>query len=82
MSSKQDRVLEALKKNSTNLAAFNTWFQSKADRKRAEIVERFIKECGCMPSDAEICMGPSPDQTSGDTVVLKIWVQKRKDDPV
>jgi hypothetical protein len=79
MTSKQDRVLQSLKKNSTSLAAFDTWFQGKADRKRTEIVERFVRECGCLPSDAEICLGPDPLQSAGDKVVLKIWVQQRKD---
>jgi hypothetical protein len=77
MSKSNERVLAALKKNSQNLGAFDTWFQGKADRKRREVVERFVKECGCMPTDAEICMGPDPDQTEGDMVVLKIWVQHR-----
>lgn len=75
--SKQEQVLAALKKNSQNLGAFDTWFQSKADRKRKQIVERFVQECGCMPTDAEICLGPDPDQTGGDTVIMKIWVQHR-----
>jgi hypothetical protein len=77
MSGKQERVLAALKKNSQNLGAFNNLFQGKADRKRKEIVERFVKECGCLPTDAEICIGPDPDQSAGETVVLKIWVQHR-----
>ena len=77
MTNNHERVLGALKKNVQNLGAFDNWFRSKADRKRTEIVERFVKECGCMPTDAELCMGPDPEQTSGDTVVLKIWVQHR-----
>jgi hypothetical protein len=77
MTNKQDQVLAALKKNSQNLGAFDTWFRSKADRKRKEIVERFIRETGCMPTDAEICLGPDPEQTEGATVVMKIWVQSR-----
>ena len=72
-----NRVLHALKKNSQNLGSFNTWFQGKADRKRTQIVERFVRETGCMPTDAVLCVGPDPDQTEGDTVVLKIWVQNR-----
>lgn len=74
---KQEMVLNALKKNSQSLGAFDDLFRGKADRKRTEIVERFVKECGCMPTDAEICLGPDPDQTTGDTVVLEIWVQHR-----
>ena len=77
MSKSNDRVLAALKKNSQNLGAFNTWFQGKADRRRTQIVERFVKECGCMPTDAMICLGPAQDQTEGDMVVVKIWVQHR-----
>jgi hypothetical protein len=77
MSKSNERVLAALKKNSQNLGAFDTWFQGKADRKRKEIVERFVRECGVMPTDAMVCMGPDPAQTEGETVVLKIWVQHR-----
>jgi len=76
---KQELVLNAIKKNTQNLGAFNNLFQGKADRKRTEIVERFVRECGVLPSDAEICLGPDPAQTSGETVIMKIWVQKRKD---
>lgn len=74
---KHEHVLAALKKNSLNLGAFNDWFRSKADRKRTEIVERFVRECNCMPTDAVLCMGKDPDQTEGDTVVWKIWVEHR-----
>lgn len=74
---KQELVIEALKRNSQNLGAFDNWFQGKADRKRTQIVERFVRECGCMPTDAEICMGPDQDQTEGDTINLKIWVRNR-----
>ena len=77
MTNGDERVLNALKKNVKNLGAFDNWFRSKADRKRTEIVERFVRECGCMPTDAEICLGPDPEQTAGDNVVLKIWVQHR-----
>ena len=77
MSKSNERVLAALKKNSQNLGAFDTWFQGKADRKRKEIVERFVRECGVMPTDAMVCMGPDHAQTEGETVVLKIWVQHR-----
>ena len=75
--SKQDRVLAALKKNSTSLTNFDEWFKSKADRKKDEIVRKFIENCGCLPDEAVLCMGPDPNQTSGETINWKIWVQRR-----
>jgi len=74
---KQEQVMAALKKNSTSLANFDQWFRSKADRKKDEIVRKFVENCGVLPDEAVLCLGPDPDQTAGETVNMKIWVQRR-----
>ena len=75
---KQERVLEALKKNSTSLTNFDQWFRGKADRKKDEIVRKFVENCGVLPDEAVLCLGPDPDRTEGDNVIMKIWVQRRE----
>lgn len=67
-------ITNNIRKNRTSLDKLNLTIMERVEHKKFEIVEDFIKNAGCMPSEAELVLEPVPH---GDKTALTIHLRRR-----
>ena len=71
-SKKASKILDNIKKNSKGIKAFDEAFLEKASLNRAIVLEKFIAQAGCYPSEAELVLEPEPH---GDKTAWAIFLR-------
>ena len=67
-------ITENIRKNRTSLDKMNTTILERVEMKKMQIVEDFIKNAGCFPSEAELVMESTPHP--GGKMAVSIFLRK------
>ena len=71
-------ITNNIKTNTQKLDKINLAVAERVESFKFKIVEDFISQAGCMPSEAELVLEPVPH---GDKTALTIFLRRRNDLP-